>query len=111
MGEVWRAEHQLLARPAAIKLIRPEMLGAADAEGRRATLRRFEREAQATAQLRSPHTIQLYDFGVTEEGTFYYVMELLEGYDLETVVQCFGLVKSWRQPDPTEVGATKGGVI
>jgi serine/threonine-protein kinase len=90
MGEVWRAEHQLLARPAAIKLIRPEMLGAADEAGRRATRRRFEREAQATALLRSPHTIQLYDFGVTDEGTFYYVMELLEGFDLETVVQRFG---------------------
>jgi serine/threonine-protein kinase len=92
MGEVWRAEHRLLARPAAIKLIRPEMLGAADEEGRRVTLRRFEREAQATALLRSPHTIQLYDFGVTDDGTFYYVMELLEGFDLETLVQRFGPV-------------------
>jgi serine/threonine protein kinase len=90
MGEVWRAEHRLLARPAAIKLIRPEMLGASDSEGRQATLRRFEREAHATALLRSPHTIQLYDFGATEEGAFYYVMELLEGYDLETLVQRYG---------------------
>ena len=90
MGEVWRAEHQLLARPAAIKLIRPEVLGSTDALERRATLRRFEREAQATALLRSPHTIQLYDFGVTEEDTFYYVMELLEGYNLETLVRSFG---------------------
>jgi serine/threonine-protein kinase len=92
MGEVWRAKHHLLARPAAIKLIRPEMLGAADPEGRQDTLRRFEREAQATALLRSPHTIQLYDFGVTDEGTFYYVMELLEGFDLETLVRRFGLL-------------------
>jgi hypothetical protein len=90
MGEVWRAEHRLLARPAAIKLIRPEMLGASDSDGRQATLKRFEREAQATALLRSPHTIQLYDFGATEEGAFYYVMELLEGYDLETMVQRYG---------------------
>ena len=90
MGEVWRAEHRFLARPAAVKVIRPEMLGAADDEERRATLRRFEREAQATALLRSPHTIQLYDFGVTDEGAFYYVMELLEGFDLETLVERFG---------------------
>ena len=78
MGEVWRAEHQLLARPAAIKLIR-----GADARGvteAAAELRaRFEREAQATASMRSPHTIELYDFGVTDDGTFYYVMELLDG--------------------------------
>src|SRR2546422_787944 len=96
MGEVWRAEHRLLARPAAIKLIRPEMLGAADTEGRRATLRRFEREAQATALLRSPHTIQLYDFGVTDDGTFYYVMELLAGVDLESLGQRFGPLPSRR---------------
>ncbi|HEX9704827.1 MAG TPA: serine/threonine-protein kinase [Gemmatimonadales bacterium] len=90
MGEVWKAEHRFLVRPAAIKLIRAEMLGPSDAEERRTTLRRFEREAQATALLRSPHTIQLYDFGVTDEGTFYYVMELLEGFDLQTLVQRFG---------------------
>jgi serine/threonine protein kinase len=90
MGEVWRAEHRLLARPAAIKLIRPEVFGGSDPAGRNSTLRRFEREAQATALLRSQHTIQLYDFGATEDGSFYYVMELLEGYDLETLVQRFG---------------------
>jgi Protein kinase domain len=90
MGEVWRAEHRLLARPAAIKLIRPEQLGATDPEGRRATLRRFEREAQATALLRSPHTIQLYDFGVSDVGVFYYVMELLDGFNLDTLVRRFG---------------------
>ncbi|NUO51130.1 MAG: serine/threonine protein kinase, partial [Polyangiaceae bacterium] len=82
MGEVWRGEHDLLARPAAIKLIRPN-------EGRASTheLKRFEREAQATATLRSPHTIQLYDFGVAEGGTFYYVMELLDGVDLDRLVR------------------------
>jgi serine/threonine-protein kinase len=88
MGEVWRAEHQLLARPAAIKLIR-----AAASERQAEELRaRFEREAQATASLRSPHTIQLYDFGVTDDGRFYYVMELLDGFDLHTLVQRFGPV-------------------
>lgn len=90
MGEVWRAEHRLLARPAAVKLIRPEMLGANDPGLRTTSLQRFEREAQATAALRSPHTVELYDFGVADDGTFYYVMELLEGFDLDTLVRRFG---------------------
>jgi serine/threonine-protein kinase len=90
MGEVWRAEHQMLARPAAIKLVRPEMLGGAGEEGRRQALSRFEREAQATAAMRSPHTVELYDFGVTDDGSFYYVMELLDGLDLERLVLDFG---------------------
>ena len=51
---------------------------------------RFEREAQATARLRSPHTVELYDFGVADDGAFYYVMELLDGIDLETLVERFG---------------------
>jgi serine/threonine-protein kinase len=89
MGEVWRARHQLLARQAAIKLIRPEALGG-DAKARQTTVLRFAREAQATATLRSPHTIQVYDFGVADTGTFYYVMELLEGYDLRELVERFG---------------------
>jgi serine/threonine-protein kinase len=90
MGEVWRAKHRLLARDAAIKLVRPEVLGArTDAEAR-VMIRRFEREAQATAQLSSPHTIQVFDFGTAEDGTFYYVMELLAGRDLESVVREFG---------------------
>jgi serine/threonine-protein kinase len=86
MGEVWRANHRLLARSAAIKLIRPESFGS---DGRE-LVRRFEREAKATAALRSPHTVNIYDFGTTEDGTFYYVMELLEGFDLETLVSSFG---------------------
>ncbi|MBI3050793.1 MAG: serine/threonine protein kinase [Acidobacteria bacterium] len=90
MGEVWRAEHRLLARSAAIKLVRPEVLGARTDGEARLALRRFEREAQATAQLSSPHTIQVFDFGVTEDGTFYYVMELLSGLDLESMVREFG---------------------
>ena len=52
--------------------------------------RRFEQEAKTTAMLRSPHTVELYDFGVTEDGVFYYVMELLDGIDLETLVKNFG---------------------
>jgi serine/threonine-protein kinase len=93
MGEVWRAKHRMLARPAAIKLVRPDVLGVlgtVDDEERRQVLGRFEREAQTTAMMRSPHTIELYDFGVTDDGTFYYVMELLDGFDLETLVNQFG---------------------
>ncbi len=88
MGEVWKASHRLLARSAAIKLIRPDTLGS-DA---REWLKRFEREARATAGLRSPHTVDIYDYGTTEDGTFYYVMELLEGFDLESLVTDFGVV-------------------
>jgi serine/threonine-protein kinase len=87
MGEVWRAEHRMLARPAAIKLIRTDTQSGGSS---REMQRRFEREARATARLTSPHTVQIYDFGTTEEGTFYYVMELLEGFDLETLVRQFG---------------------
>ena len=90
MGEVWLARHQLLARSAAIKLVRPEVLGAGTDAAAAVMLRRFEREAQATAALSSPHSIRLFDFGVTEDRTFYYVMELLAGRDLETLVREFG---------------------
>jgi len=62
----------------------------------RLVLRRFEREARATAALSSPHTIQIFDFGITDEGTFYYVMELLAGRDLETLVRDFGPVPADR---------------
>ena len=78
MGEVWWAQHRLLARPAAIKLIRRDKLGESLRE-REAILRRFEREARDTAGLRSTHTIGVYDFGLTEEGDFYDVMELARG--------------------------------
>jgi eukaryotic-like serine/threonine-protein kinase len=90
MGEVWEARHRLLARSAAVKLMRPEVLGATSSAEASVMLRRFEREAQATAALSSPHTIQVFDFGVTDEGTFYYVMEMLSGRDLETLVREFG---------------------
>jgi len=90
MGEVWLGRHQLLARSAAVKLVRPEVLGAGTEAAASMMLRRFEREAQATASLSSPHSIRLFDFGVTEDRTFYYVMELLAGRDLETLVREFG---------------------
>ena len=88
MGEVYQARHRFLARPAAIKLIRPESLTGAGGGG--VAIQRFRREAQAAASLRSPHTISLYDFGVTDDNVFYYVMELLEGVDFETLVRRFG---------------------
>ena len=94
MGEVWAADHRMLARPAAIKLIRAEKLGVS-AKDSLALMKRFEREAQATAALRSPHTISLYDFGLADDGSFYYVMELLDGIDLEQLVERHG-------PQPAE---------
>jgi serine/threonine-protein kinase len=92
MGEVWKARHRMLVRPAAIKLIRPDALGSGDADSAKTLQQRFEREAQATALLQSPHTVDIYDFGVTADGTFYYVMELLHGFDFERLVQRFGPV-------------------
>jgi len=93
MGEVWRASHRLLARPAAIKLIRSSGNGAGISDDAR---RRFEREAQVIARLRSPHTVTLFDFGVTDEGSFYYVMELLDGLDAESIVKRFGPLRADR---------------
>lgn len=89
MGQVWRGRHRLLARPAAIKLIRPALLNGGD-DSAKDTIRRFEREAQETAALGSVHTIDIYDYGVTEDGDFYYVMELLNGISLERYVKQFG---------------------
>lgn len=90
MGEVYRATHRMLARPAAIKLIRPEVLGASTPEGAAVIVERFKREARAAANLRSPNTIELYDFGTTSDGALYYVMELLEGLNLQEMVDRFG---------------------
>ena len=87
MGEVYRASHRMLARPAAIKLIRAEVLASSDDTLTQTAVARFRREAEAAAKLRSPHTVELYDFGVTEEGTLYLVMELLEGLNLEHLVR------------------------
>ena len=71
MGEVYLAEHALLGRPCAIKVIRPEKAG--DAK----TLERFAREVRATAKLRQPNVVEVYDYGRTEDGRFYFVMEYL----------------------------------
>jgi eukaryotic-like serine/threonine-protein kinase len=84
MGEIYRAEHLLLKRPCAIKLIRPER----DAD--EATLNRFEIEVRATARLTHLNTVEIYDYGRATDGTFYYVMELLRGLDLEDLVRQHG---------------------
>ena len=95
MGEVWRASHRLLARSAAVKLIRPSAPGHAPGISDD-TRRRFEREAQVIAQLRSPHTVTLFDFGVAEDGSFYYVMELLDGVDTDALIRRFGPIPAER---------------
>lgn len=83
MGEVWRAQHRMLAREAAIKLIKTD----SSETGSSVAQERFRREAQSLASLRSRNTIEIFDYGVTEEGTFFYVMELLDGVDLENLVE------------------------
>jgi tRNA A-37 threonylcarbamoyl transferase component Bud32 len=95
MGEVWVARHRLLARPAAVKLIRPELLGA-DLQSQETVSRRFEREARATAELRSTHTVDIYDFGRSDDGAFFYVMELLDGVSLDAMVKQHGPINSAR---------------
>lgn len=92
MGEVWKASHRGLARPAAVKLIRADRIVGVDRDEAQRVLQRFEREAKATAGLRSPHTVEVFDAGVTGDGHFYYAMEYLEGVDLERLVTRFGPV-------------------
>jgi serine/threonine-protein kinase len=84
MGEVFLADHLLLRRPCAIKLIRPERAGDP------AMLQRFEREVRATATLTHPNAVQIFDYGRTSDGTFYYVMEYLPGLTLEELVKSHG---------------------
>jgi len=84
MGAVYLAEHVLLRRPCAVKLIRP------DQAGDPRTLARFEREVQATATLTHPNTVEIFDYGHADDGTFYYVMEYLPGMNLEDLVERHG---------------------
>jgi serine/threonine-protein kinase len=79
----------MLARQAAIKLVRP-MTKAATSRQMDVWVKRFRREANVIAGLQSPHTIYLYDFGVSRDGQFYYVMELLDGISLQTLISSFG---------------------
>jgi serine/threonine-protein kinase len=90
MGEVYLAEHLLLRRPCAIKLIRP------DQQRDPALMQRFEREVQAMATLTHPNTVEVYDYGRSDDGTFYYVMEYLPGLTLETLVARYGAVPAAR---------------
>ncbi|MGD9722423.1 MAG: serine/threonine-protein kinase [Pirellulales bacterium] len=84
MGEVYLAEHQLMKRPVAIKLIRPSK--AADPNA----LARFEREVRATARLSHWNTVEIFDYGRADDGTFYYVMEYLPGMSLSDLVERHG---------------------
>lgn len=84
MGEVYEAKHNLLKRSCAIKLIRP------DREFEDTVLSQFEREVQATAKLSHPNTIEIFDYGQTIDGIFYYVMELLPGMDWMALVTKYG---------------------
>jgi serine/threonine-protein kinase len=84
MGEVYLGEHLLLRRACAIKLIRP------DQAGDPTTLQRFEREVQAMAYLTHWNTVEIYDYGHAEDGTFYYVMEYLPGLSLHDLVTRHG---------------------
>jgi len=90
MGQVWLARHASLSRPAAVKVVQPRLLTRLSARDLEAMLSDFEHEAQRTASLRSPHTVQLYDFGRTHDGTLFYAMELLGGLNLEQLVDRFG---------------------
>ncbi len=90
MGEVYLAEHQLLRRPCAIKIIRPERAG--DAK----MLARFEREVQATAKLSHWNSVYIYDYGHTADGTLYYVMEYLPGLTLQELVTKSGPLRPAR---------------
>lgn len=90
MGEVYHAEHRMLKRPCALKLIRAE--SAADAD----TVRRFEKEVRATARLSHFNTVEIFDYGRTDDGTFYYVMEFLPGLTLEQLVRRSGPVPAAR---------------
>lgn len=84
MGEVYLAEHQLLKRPCAIKVIRPSKANDPQA------LARFHREVRATARLTHWNTVEIFDYGSTDDGTFYYVMEYLRGMSLTELVEQHG---------------------
>jgi CHASE1-domain containing sensor protein len=83
MGIVYEAEHALLRRPTALKVISPRAVG-------QAAISRFEREVKATSQLTHPNTVAVYDYGRAPRGVFYYAMEYLPGANLEQMVKATG---------------------
>jgi serine/threonine protein kinase len=83
MGAVYKARHALLRRPTAVKLLEPK-------KTTELAVARFEREVQLTSQLNHPNTITIYDYGRTDEGVFYYAMEYLDGFSLQSLVERFG---------------------
>lgn len=83
MGKVYRARHELLKRPTAIKVLKPEL-------ATEKMIRRFQREVECASQLQHPNTVDIYDFGSTSDGKFYYVMEHLNGMSLHQLVRMFG---------------------
>ena len=99
MGEVWTAEQESLSRKVAIKVIKPDVIDVSGATDGKMLMKRFEREAKATSLLTSPNTVELYDFGVTDDGIFYYTMELLQGLDLKTLVDRYGAITPERVID------------
>ncbi len=90
MGEVYLAEHQMMKRPCVVKLIRPEKAG----DPR--MLARFEREVRATAKLSHWNSIDIFDYGRTADGTFYYVMEFLPGHNIGEIVEDYGPIPPGR---------------
>ena len=90
MGEVFLAEHEMLKRPCAVKLIRPEVVL------RAGTIERFELEVRINATLSHPNTVEIFDYGRTEDGTYYYVMEYLPGMSLASLVERHGPLPAGR---------------
>ncbi len=89
MGTVYKARHELLGRSAAVKILKPEVVS-------RTAIRRFSREVQYACRLEHPNTVDIYDFGCTQDGRFYYSMEYLSGLTISDLVRLFGALPPGR---------------